>query len=113
MFRLVDRPTLMPARTLTGSTTGPVIDTEVILRNGGRVYVSPLEGWEIVVKDPGYETQIGIRASELGWLSPDAYAALLDRITDLEEQLAYAQAGQPKVVSLEDALKLVDAAAAA
>ena len=97
---------MMPARTLTGSTVGPVIDTEVILRNGGRVYVSPLEGWEIVVKDPGYASQIGMRATELGYDSPEVAASKDARIADLEEQLAYAQAGQPKVVSLEDALAL-------
>ena len=102
----------MPARTLTGSTVGPVIDTEVILRNGGRVYVSPLEGWEIVVKDPGYAAQIAMRAVELGYDSPDTAAAKDDRIADLEEQLAYAQSGQPKVVSLDDALKLAEVAAA-
>lgn len=104
---------MMPARSLTGSTAGPMIDTEVILPNGGRVYVTPLEGWEIVVKDPGYDSQIGTRAATLGWASPDACAALRDRIADLEEQLAYAQAGQPKVVSLEDALTLASAATAA
>jgi hypothetical protein len=109
MFRLVERPTMMPSRTLTGSTVGPVIDTEVILHGGGRVYVSPLEGWEIVTKDPGYAKQIGVRATELGWTSPEDTAALLAQIADAEAERDAAQAGQPKVVSLEDALALAAA----
>lgn len=112
MFRLVPQPTLMPAQSLTGSTVGPMIDTERILPKGGRVYVTPLEGWEIVVKDPGYEKQIALRATELGWISPEACAALRDHIAVLETNLADAVAGQPKVVSFEDALKLVESAAA-
>jgi len=112
VFRLVERPTLMPACSLLGSTVGPMIDTEVILRNGGRVYVSPLEGWEIVVKDPGYEKQIGSRARSLGWMSPDEVQALRERVAEMQAELDDAIAGQPKVVSLEDALKLAEGVAA-
>jgi hypothetical protein len=112
VFRLVERPTLMPSRSLTGSTVGPQIDTGVILPNGGRVYVTPLEGWEIVVKDPNYQKQIGMRATELGYDSPEVSAAKDARIAELQADLAAAAAGQPQVVSLEDALKLVESAAA-
>jgi hypothetical protein len=111
VFRLVERPTLMPSRSLTGSTVGPQIDTEVILPNGGRVYVTPLEGWEIVVKDPDYARQIGSRARELGWASPEDVQALRDRVAEMQAELDAAVAGQPRVVPLEDVLKMTGAAA--
>lgn len=108
MFRLVERPTLMPARTLIGSTTGPVVDTETTLPNGGRVYLSEIETGECAKFFPAVTEKL---AADLGWISPDACAALREHIAVLEAELAEALAGQPKVVSLEDARKLVEAAA--
>lgn len=103
MFRLVERPTLMPARTLIGSTVGPVVDTEVILRNGGRVYLSETETAECVKFFPRVVERL---ATDLGWKSPAEVNDLNSRIADLEEKLAEAESGQPKVIAFEDALKL-------
>lgn len=83
MFRLVDRPTLMPAQTLIGSTVGPVVDTEVILRNGGRVYISRIEAGEI--------------GRHFGMLTVEAAAQKDERIRVLEEQLADAKASLERV----------------
>ena len=59
MFRLVDWPKIFPQHSLTRSTVGPMVDTEVVLHKGGRVYVTELEAGEIIRFFPG---QIG-RAS--------------------------------------------------
>lgn len=96
----------MPARSLTGSTVGPVVDTEVILPNGGRVYVTELEAGELIKYFPA---QIRLRATEMGWASPDFVAELSGRLVTLETELAVAQSGQPRFVSLEDARKLIAA----
>lgn len=109
MFRLVERPTLMPAKTLIGSTVGPVVDTEVILPNGGRVYLSEIEVGECARFFPAVVEKL---AADLGWLSPAGHTEFRDRVAGLEEQLVEARAGQPKVVSLEDALKLAETVAA-
>lgn len=106
MFRLVERPALMPARSLTGSTVGPVVDTEVILPNGGRVYVTELEAGELIKYFPA---QIRLRAAEMGWETPDAVAEQAATIERLESELAEAQSGQPRFVSLEDARQLLTA----
>lgn len=74
MFRLVDRPTLMPAKTLIGSTVGPVVDTEVILKGGGRVYISRIEAGEI--------------GRHFGMLTPEAAAEKDARIAMLEAENA-------------------------
>lgn len=37
---LADRPHLFPGHTLTGETTGPVVDTGIELPVGGRVYLA-------------------------------------------------------------------------
>lgn len=107
MFRRVERPTLMPARSLTGSTVGPQVDTEVILPNGGRVYLTEIEGWEVVNKFPTYSVQLGMRATEAGWTSPDLTDEIFARVADLEAQLADAQSEQPKMVALDDARVLL------
>lgn len=109
MFRLVERPTLMPAKTLIGSTVGPVVDTETILPNGGRVYLSEIEVGECARFFPAVVEKL---AADLGWVSPDACTALRDRVSDLSAELEKARSGQPKVVSLEDALKLAETVAA-
>lgn len=104
MFRLVEQPTLMPACTLLRSTVGPVVDTEVILRNGGRVYVNELEAGEIVKFFPD---QITLRAEQMGWASPETVAGLETRVADLERQLADARSAQPVVVPLDDVRQLL------
>lgn len=110
MFRLVDRPFIMPGRTLIGSTEGPVVDTEVILGNGGRVYLSRQEIREAVKLVPDVAEAL---LADLGWLSPAGAAELRAAAGRLEEQLDEALAGQPKVVSLDDARALIGVATVA
>lgn len=99
MFKLAERPVLMPARTLIGSTVGPVVDTEVTIQSGGRVYLSEIEVGECAKFFPN---TVATLATDLGWASPDTVAELEQTIADLREQLAEAEAGQPKMVALDD-----------
>lgn len=110
MFKLVDQPRLMPARSLTGSTVGPMVDTEVVLQTGGRPYLTEIE----VAECAKFFPQVGLRlAADLGWASPDELADLQMQIVRLEEQLDEAVAAQPKVVPLEDVEKLLASGVAA
>lgn len=83
MFRLVERPTLMPACTLLRSTVGPVVDTEVTIRNGGRVYISELEAGEI--------------GRHFEMLTKEAARQLQARIAELEAENAELKARAVKV----------------
>jgi hypothetical protein len=112
MFRLVSAPTIFPARSLIGNTAGPMVDTEVILQKGGRVYLTETEGWEVVNKFATFADQLGLRAESLGWLSPADTAAKDARIAALEQRLDELEQGAPKFVSLDDALELVRGAPA-
>src|SRR5438067_1783134 len=92
VFQLAERPALMPGMTLTGSTTGPVVDTEKILVNGGRVYLSRIEVAEAVRLMPEVAEE---RAAALGWVSPEEAdgerVLAAARIAELEAELAVAQ----------------------
>lgn len=105
MFRIAEQPVLMPARTLMGSTTGPVVDTQVTLRNGGRVYLSRQEVLESAKFFPDV---VGVLAKDFGWTDPDETEQLHATIEHLQAQLAEALSGQPKVLTLDDALKLAE-----
>lgn len=85
MFRLVAQPTIFPQRSLTGSTVGPMVDTEVVLNKGGRVYVSKLEAGEI--------------GRHFGMLSTEAATQKDARIATLEAELADARAALGRIRS--------------
>lgn len=107
MFRIVSAPTIFPARSLIGNTVGPMVDTEVILQKGGRVYLTETEGWEVVNKFETFRAQCGLRAEQLGWASAADIAALREQISALRAELEQARAGQPQVVTLDDARRMV------
>lgn len=99
MFRLVDNPTIMPGQTLIGTTTGPVVDTGVVLLNGGRVYVSQVEAGEIVRHFPHVVAE---RAAAIGWASPKTVASLEAEISRLDGELAEARLQQTRVVPVDE-----------
>ena len=104
MFKLVAAPVLMPAQTLIGSTVGPVVDTEVTLQTGGRVYLSETEVAECAKFFPERVCEL---AESMGWVAPHAAAAKDERIAELEEQVTALQDGAPHLISLEDARALL------
>lgn len=109
MFRLVDSPKIFPQCSLTRSSVGPMVDTEVILNKGGRVYVTELEAGEIIRFFPG---QIERRAREMGWLSPVEAAEKDADIDRLGEELEEARGQQTRVVSIDEARELLTPATA-
>lgn len=102
-MKIAERPVLMPAQTLFGTTTGPVVDTEVILINGGRVYLSRTEVWSAAALMPDVVEGI---ASELGWAPPTLFNEMKARVDELEQQLTEAQSDTPKVITLDTAREI-------
>jgi hypothetical protein len=107
MFRLAERPALMPGQTLIGSTVGPVVDTGTTLRNGGRVYLSKIEVGEAAKLFPEV---VATLAKDFGWASPEDVQNLRDVVAELRAQVESLEEAQPKVLSLEDAMKLAEGA---
>lgn len=105
MFRLVDSPKIFPQLSVTGLSVGPMVDTEVVMHKGGRVYLTEVEAGEIIRHFP---RQIDLRAREMGWTSPDDTAALAGEVAALKAELAEALDGQPKVIGLDDARLLLN-----
>lgn len=104
MFRLVDSPRIYPQLSITGLSVGPMVDTEVVMQKGGRVYLTEIEAGEVIRHFP---RQIDLRAREMGWTSPDDTTAMTGEIAALKSELEQALAGQPKVISLDDARTLL------
>lgn len=104
MFRLVDRPRIMPGRTIMGSTVGPVVDTQMVLPKGGCVYLSRIEVHEAARLMPEVVAEL---ATDFGWLAAEKAAELEQRIADLERDLEDARGGDVVVVTLDDARELL------
>jgi hypothetical protein len=104
MFRLVDSPRIYPYLSVTGLSVGPMVDTEVVMQKGGRVYLTEVEAREVIRHFP---KQIVLRAREMGWAAPDDVAEYESVIAGLRRDLEEAQTGQPRVVAFEDVRELL------
>lgn len=113
MFRLVDKPKLLPdgrpGQTLIGSTSGPVVDTGILLRPATHVYVSAIEADEIVKFFPDV---VARRAEAIGWASPAETAELTAVIRTLTAELDAARAAQTRVVPIDELLEALAGVAA-
>jgi hypothetical protein len=93
------------------------------LRSAPLQPIDKRDGGEII--DPKWESRYGHAvamcryavmtrpARDFGWLAPDDVQQLREEIAELRSQLNAAQAGQPVVVSLEDALAIANSGAVA
>lgn len=105
MFRLVDSPKIYPQLSVTGLSVGPMVDTEVVMQKGGRVYLTEVEAGEIIRHFP---RQIDLRAREMGWSSPDDTAAMAAEVAALQAELEQARSQQTQVIGLDEARLLLN-----
>ncbi len=98
-MRVVDRPRLLPFCTMVfRATGGPVVDTDVVMVRGGRVYMGDRELAQVAAavarSDTNWpRTEAVLRTA--GWVTPAEHLAALaerdDRIAVLEAEVSAAR----------------------